>query len=60
MATALSRSPLYVRGGHLHALDKLLVAHSGDVTEDIRGWGLLRPDGGLSRDAWRLRVFWSV
>ena len=23
MATALSRSPLYVRGGHLHALEKL-------------------------------------
>ena len=28
MATAFSRSPLYVRGGHLHALEKLFVAHS--------------------------------
>ena len=25
MATAFSRSPLYVRGGHLHALEKLFV-----------------------------------
>ena len=28
MATALSRSPLYVRGGHLQAFEKLFVAHS--------------------------------
>eukprot|EP00964_Phaeocystis_antarctica_P013173 scaffold7213_cov54-Phaeocystis_antarctica.AAC.1 len=25
MATALTRSPLYVRGGHLHAFEKLFL-----------------------------------
>ena len=35
MATALSRSPLYVRGGRLHAFGKLLVAHSTHRQEDM-------------------------
>ena len=39
MATDLSRSPLYVRGGHLHALEKLFVAHSIHRQEDM-AWAL--------------------
>ena len=35
MATAHSRSPLYVRGGRLHALEKLFVAHSVHRQEDM-------------------------
>ena len=35
MATALSRSPLYARGGHLHAFEKLFVAHSIHRQEDM-------------------------
>ena len=34
MATAHSRSPQYVRGGRLHALEKLFVAHSIRRQED--------------------------
>ena len=35
MATDLSRSPLYVRGGRLHAFEKLFVAHSIHRQEDM-------------------------
>ena len=44
MATALSRSPLYVRGGHLHAFEKLFA-----LTLYI-DWKILY---GLSAVLWR-------
>ena len=36
MATALSRSPLYVRGGHLHAFEKLFVGRCSLYTSTGR------------------------
>ena len=50
MATALSRSPLYVRGGHLHALEKLFVAHSIHRQEDIYdlSCSMAQRSGGLT------------
>ena len=50
MATAFSRSPLYVRGGHLHALEKLFVAHSIHRQEDIYdlSCSMAQRSGGLT------------
>eukprot|EP00964_Phaeocystis_antarctica_P147046 scaffold113524_cov47-Phaeocystis_antarctica.AAC.2 len=48
MATALSRSPLYVRGSHLHAFEKVFVAHSTSTRSYDLSCSLAHSSGGLT------------
>ena len=51
-AAALSRSPLYVRGGHLHAFEKLFVAHSTSTRSYNLSCSLAHSGGLIGQDCW--------
>jgi len=55
MATDLSRSPLYVCGGHLHAFEKLLVAKSTSTRRYYLSCGLCTQEVEQGRD-WLLVI----
>ena len=52
MATALSRSPLYVRGGHLQAFEKLFVSHSTSTRSYGPSCSLAHSGGLTGQGCW--------